>query len=131
MFNIDKKWKYKETSSSEIEKMVGEWWRKRGIDEWKNGRIKEAISIFIDNAQYRNNPRSYTYLGYIYQFGIGIERNDKRAVFFYKKGHDRGDRKASTMLSIFYFTTGDIKKSNWYKVDEKPLLMSEEEGFSS
>jgi hypothetical protein len=133
MFNSDPKWFYREIKSQPLlDQLICTYWRRAGINMIKNGKTKEAIKIFSENAKIRNDPRSFTCLGYIFQF-----RNPKIAIELYKRGLKRGDNKSAVMLSIIYFhgigkIKKDLRKSSWYRSVapcESPLLIMKEEGF--
>lgn len=70
----------------------------RADAEWERGRKKKAFSLFLRAALLGEAAAQHN-VGYFYHVGIGVKRNKKRALFWYKKAW-RNDRETGTCINI-------------------------------
>ena len=52
----------------------------------------------------KNDPKSMALLAELYANGLGVPKDDAKAVEWYKRAADRGDREAMFQLGVFRFS---------------------------
>ena len=59
---------------------------------FQRGEYGDAFKIATQRAEQRGDPKAMTLLGELYANGEGVNRDDQKAVIWYKNAADRGDR---------------------------------------
>jgi len=67
---------------------------------FQRGAYGEAFRIASKRAQEQSDPKAMTLLGELYANGLGVSRNDAKALDWYKQAADRGDREATFALAM-------------------------------
>ena len=67
---------------------------------YQRGFYKTAFDLAIKRAQENGDPKAMTMLGELYANGFGLKRDDAKAVAWYKRGADAGDREAMFELAM-------------------------------
>lgn len=63
----------------------------RACIDFSSQKYQSARDLFISAlAQGSGSTRSYNWLGYIYQFGLGVEIDAEKALSYYQKGENCG-----------------------------------------
>ena len=59
---------------------------------YQRGQYKTAFDLATRRAQERNDPKAMTMLGELYSNAMGVRRDDAKAVEWYQRAADAGDR---------------------------------------
>ena len=83
---------------------------------YQRGFFMTALAEATKRAQ-KNDPRAMTLLGELYAQGLGVGRDDVKAVQWYKQAAALGDRDAMFALAMFNFEgrgeSRNREKSDW------------------
>ena len=81
---------------------------------WEKGDEKKAFELFHQAAE-QGDGNSLLNLGYCYDEGLGTQKNNKKAMYWYKKAAKKGDLPAYTNIAIYYSSIGDFHQAkHWY-----------------
>ena len=69
---------------------------------YQRGYYLTAFAIATRRVEDKSDVKAMTLLGELYANGYGVERNDRKAVEWYRLAADRGDREAMFALGMFY-----------------------------
>ena len=61
-----------------------------------------------------NNTDGLRSAGYIYEYGLGVNKNLEKAIYFYEKATSLGSSEASYDLGLIYLGKNDYKKARIY-----------------
>lgn len=67
---------------------------------YQEGRYRTALDLATQRANERNDPKSMTLVGELYANGLGISRDDDKALAWYTKASNLGDREAMFALAM-------------------------------
>lgn len=81
----------------------------QGCDLYEEGKLREAFLAFYRAAK-SGNPQAQVNLANLYDAGEGVERDQKRAAYWYKRAITKGVAEATYNLAISYRQQG---KSKW------------------
>ena len=87
----------------------------------------KAFDLF-SKAAAQGNPRGINGLGVCYQYGIGVQKNEKKAIEFYTKAAKLGFDKAQCNLGICYYNGYGVKQN--YKKAVQYFEQAAEQGNS-
>lgn len=83
--------------------------------EWDKGNLKIAFELFLEGAE-AGHEGSQNSLGVFYECGLGIKKNSKKALHWYKKAAKNGSSLAMANIADFYFKQGNSARAKvWYK----------------
>ena len=82
----------------------------------KKGDYQTALSILEDLAN-KGDVEAQTYLGYMYNYGNGVQQDYKKAFELFEKASNQGDAKAQTFLGYMY-EYGEGVEQNYKKAFE-------------
>lgn len=90
-----------------------------GVAAYEKGDYATALREFNDLAA-KNNAEAQAILGFMYEFGNGVNQDNKIAVEWYRKAADQGYAKAQRYLGNMYYggkgITQDYSKAfEWYQ----------------
>src|ERR1700738_2736647 len=69
---------------------------------YQRGYYLTAFAIATRRVEDKSDVKAMTLLGELYANGYGVERNDRKAVEWYRLAADRGDREAMFAPGMFY-----------------------------
>ena len=72
-----------------------------GMNAVKKGDYQTALSILEDLAN-KGDVEAQTYLGYMYNYGNGVQQDYKKAFELFEKASNQGDAQAQTFLGYMY-----------------------------
>jgi predicted Zn-dependent protease len=90
-----------------------------GVNAYGQKDYTKAMSIFRGLAD-KGNGRAQTYLGLMYQLGLGVAKDDTEAVKWYRKAADQNFATAQFNLGYMYsngrgFVKDDVEAVKWYR----------------
>lgn len=86
-----------------------------GCDLYEEGRLEEAFLAF-QRAAKLGNPQAQINLANLYDAGKGVERDQKRAAYWYKRAIKKEVPEAAYNLAVSYKQQGKIKWAHfWFK----------------
>jgi TPR repeat protein len=80
---------------------------------WDAGNNKRAFSLFAKAAE-RKESISYNTLGYFYDHGIGVKKNQEKALYWYKRAARVGDYVAQHNIGLCYLNIGNIERARFW-----------------
>lgn len=84
----------------------------RANKEWDKGNLKKAFVLFLEGAE-AGHKGCQNNLGVFYECGLGIKKNSKKALYWYKKDGSSG---AMGNIADFYYKQGNpTRAKTWYK----------------
>lgn len=86
------------------------------LDSCKNGNCKEIISL-LEKTCSGGGKKACATLGYIYENGMGVEKDAKKALELYEKACDKDDDFACLNLGVLY-ASGELVKKDAKKANE-------------
>ena len=96
-------------------------------DALKNGDDKDAFTKFQSLAE-AGNTSAQLNLGIMFEAGLGVERSDSQAEFWYRKGAEKGSREAQFQLATI-LAADMMVKSKASRTDEQEVSERVMEGF--
>lgn len=101
---------------------------KEGMRLFNNGKYQEAMSYFM-KPDAQKNPDVLNHIAYMYDFGLGVERNQQVAVKWYKKAAETGFKVAQFNLGLSYQKGQGVSKDlneaiKWFR-------QSAEQGYAA
>ena len=97
----------------------------KGIKSLNIKNYKKSAPLLFKAAR-AGNAKAQFVLGWLYENGIGVERNDKKAFKWFRKAAEQGNIKAQFRLGLFYDTGRGVKKNT--TVAQRWLCMAAEMG---
>ncbi len=86
----------------------------KGLDGFTKN-YDAAFKLFTTVIEKRDEPRAYNNLGWMYQRGLGVEKDTKKALEYYQKAADKGDAAAMVNIGNYYEALKDYKEAGkWY-----------------
>ena len=83
--------------------------------EWDKGNLKVAFDLFLEGAK-AGEEGSQNCLGIFYECGLGIRKNSKKALSWYKKSIKNDSSPAIENIAHYYFKQGNPTRAKfWYK----------------
>lgn len=83
------------------------WINPKDSSEYEE-RIKENFASWVDGIS-ESDWLSQLYAGRIYEFGIGVEKDARKAVEFYEMASNNGSVRADFLLGLMYKNVEEIK----------------------
>ena len=80
-----------------------------GLDAYEKGDYKTAFNEWQPLAEQGDSEAQYK-LGYLYDFGEGVLKDDKEAVKWYTKAAEQGLSKSQYNLSLMYYEGEGIEQ---------------------
>ena len=77
---------------------------------WDRGQLRNAFRLFLAAAR-AGDKASQLNVGYFYDKGIGVSRNDSTALYWYRRAYKRGDASAANNIAIIWRVRGNAKRS--------------------
>ena len=81
--------------------------------KWEEGSLAQAFDLFRRAAK-MGDAAAAGNLGYFYDEGMGTERDEEMALYWYKKASRAGDFAATMNLAKFYERKNDLKKAKYW-----------------
>jgi TPR repeat protein len=72
-----------------------------GMQAYKNGNYKKAARLLQKPAE-QGNAEAQASLGFMYEFGEGVRKDDQKAIYWYKKAAEQGNADAEFSLGNSY-----------------------------
>jgi hypothetical protein len=86
----------------------------KGLDGFTRN-YSAAYDLFTTLIEKKDEPRAYNNLGWMYQRGLGVEKDTKKALDYYQKAADKGDTAAMVNIGNYYEASKDYKEAGkWY-----------------
>lgn len=82
-------------------------------DAENKGKYRKAFRFYLKGAL-AGDASCELNLGYCYDYGIGVKRNKRRALYHYHRCMDRGDASGANNIGINYLQKGDTEKAKKY-----------------
>ena len=85
----------------------------------QQGNAAEAASLYRKAAE-QGLALAQTAIGFVYEHGKGVHKDDKEAVAWYRKAADQGEANAQSNLGSMYYVGKGVKKdlaeaARWYQ----------------
>ena len=86
----------------------------------KNGQFELAYKLFLPLAE-QGNSSAQNFVGYMFQRGDGVERNDVQAAKWWRLAAEKGLADAQNNLGLIYaegrgVTQNDVESAKWYRL---------------
>ena len=94
-----------------------------GMKYWRKDRIEEGIKLLNEIKEYcEDNPNSNfintnTYLGFIYYYGVCVEKDYKKSKEYFERAAKENDVEAINFLGVIYYNGQGVEK-NYVKARE-------------
>ena len=111
--------------------------RYRGTTSYNKGNFRKALK-YLTKASELGNIEAYYYLGCMYMYGEGVEKDMEKAIYHWEKAAIGGHHTARHNLAVEEAKNGNVKKAvkHWiiaaklgYDVSMKALLPSYKGGY--
>jgi TPR repeat protein len=86
----------KKSRRSDAEKLFS-----RADREWDRGKLRSAFRLFLAAAK-AGDRAAQTNIGYFYDNGIGIRRDQGAALYWYRRAYRRGDASAANNIATIW-----------------------------
>lgn len=73
----------------------------RANNEWGRGKVRSAFRLFRVAAR-AGDKGAQVNVGYFYDKGIGVRRDQSAALYWYKRAYRRGDASAATNIGTIW-----------------------------
>jgi uncharacterized protein len=94
----------------------------RADKQWDKGRLLSAFRLFLSSAK-KGDDASMLNLGYYYDVGIGVHKNESKAIYWYMKAYHRGNGSAAKNIGIIWRDRKCYKRSlKWF---QKAIILGE------
>jgi len=80
---------------------------------WDEGHLKEAFDLFYKLAN-EGDPSSQNNLGYFFDEGIGVDKDIKKALYWYKKAAKQGNSSSYINISKVYQAQQNIRRAKFW-----------------
>src|SRR5690242_3117561 len=94
-------------------KMLADDLFERANKEWDAGRRRQAFRLFSQAAA-EGHTSAQNSLGYFFDHGLGVAKNRRKALLWYRKAAKKGDMCASGNLAITYRDAGHKKQAKFW-----------------
>ncbi len=98
----------------------------RGVDAYENGFYEDAVKFYSIAAEFGHRGAQCN-LGYLYQNGLGCEKNDRYAVHYYRRAAEAESGMAELNLALCYLR-GEGGLPYDYRAANELLLRAEAHG---
>jgi len=83
--------------------------------EWDKGNLKIAFELFLEGAE-EGHEGCQNNLGVFYDCGLGVKKNSKKALYWYKKALQNNSSCAMENIADYYYKQGNPARAKiWYK----------------
>jgi TPR repeat protein len=83
--------------------------------EWSQGNLQLAFRLFLSAANAGNRGAQLN-VGYFYDIGVGIQRNQEMALYWYKRAYRRGDASAAHNIATIWRRNHKPKRAlAWFR----------------
>lgn len=87
----------------------------RADKNWDQGRLDQALSLFKAAAE-AGEAGALLNVGYFYQNGLGVRRNSRTALHWYKRAYQRGDGSAANNIGTIWRDKNQPRRALlWFK----------------
>lgn len=91
----------------------------RAVQYYNQGNYVKAFPLYKDVAE-KGYPEAQFNVGLMYQYGRGVKKDFKQAVYWYQKAAKQGEAQSQTNLGIMYDNGQGVKKDfkqaiYWYQ----------------
>ena len=107
----------KGNSSRSVSQVLREYEKRIDVERHRREAAEEKVRQLRPLAE-QGNAEAQCHLGVMYATGKGIERNDRAAVYWYRKAALQGDANAQFRLGMMYANgraIADTTAFNWYR----------------
>ncbi len=81
---------------------------------WEAGDLKAALRLFLENAK-AGDVASQLNIGYFYDRGLGVRRNTRLALQWYRRAYQNGDASAANNIGTIYRDRGNRRRAlEWF-----------------
>ena len=80
---------------------------------WDEGRLKEAFELFCEAAKL-GDESSMLSIGYFHDYGIYVEKDERKAIFWYKKAYHAGSSSAAGNIGVCYKQRKEYRRALWW-----------------
>src|SRR5205085_12602195 len=70
---------------------------------YQRGLYKTALDLAMTRAQYAGDPKAMTMIGELYSGALGVKRDYAKAIEWYQRAADAGDREGMFALAMMKF----------------------------
>jgi TPR repeat protein len=82
---------------------------------WDAGDLKHAFRLFKSLAM-RGDRGAYLNVGYCFDEGVGVRKNQAKALYWYRRGFAGGNASAANNIGTIYRDRGDPKRAiSWFR----------------
>src|SRR6266568_8045078 len=87
----------------------------RANEQWERRRLKSAFRLMLAAAK-SGDSGAQVDLGYFYDTGIGVKRNRKAALYWYRRAARRGEGAAAANIGTIFRDEKDMKRAlSWFR----------------
>lgn len=85
----------------------------KAVSYFENANYEKSFELFSVLAEHESGE-AQMYMGLLYQYGLGVKKNQVNALQYYEKSSTSGNSKAQFHLAKFYLLKGEYTKSLTY-----------------
>jgi len=85
----------------------------RADKEWEEGRTRSAFRLMLAAARMGESGAQVN-VGNMYDGGVGIKRNVKAALYWYKRAYRRGEPCAAHNIGTVWRDAGDFRRARYW-----------------
>lgn len=82
-------------------------------EAWDAGKPGEAFKLFMQSAS-EGDSSAYLNIGFFYDTGLAVRKNEKRALYWYKKAAKHGSCSAYSNIGTIYRDKKDFKRARFW-----------------
>jgi len=82
-------------------------------EEWDRGNAKIAFKLFVKAAK-MGDKNAFNTLGFFYDKGIAVEKDNKKAYYWYIRGAAKGNSASCLNLGICFRDNGNIRRAKFW-----------------
>jgi len=79
-----------------------------GFRLYNERKFKESFDVLFDAAAYENNAEAQYYIGRMYRDGDGVEKSEEKAMKWWTKARNNGQRDAAFQMSEIKTSTKNM-----------------------
>ena len=98
-----------------------------GLGALERGHYGTAVRAFLPLAK-EDNPEAQTYMGYLYEKGLGVSQSYPESFNWYEKAGKQGSYEAQHSLGLFYYTGEGVKLD--YKIAYEWFLRASDSDYA-
>jgi TPR repeat protein len=87
---------------------------RRASEYWDRGDVSRAYKAFLSLAK-RGDPSSQLNVGYFFDQGIGVARNEAKALYWYRRAYARKVAGAGANIAMIFRDGGETRRAiQWF-----------------